>query len=591
MFRAVVGIIPSFIFFLLSVFAQDGLRNPERLWTDSSGRFQVTARLLSQKGKQIVLENSDGKKIAINRDQLSEADQAFLNSLETDPKNPFKAPPTGSKPAVHEKPVEPKPSLDAARRLDDAKDLWRVEVSRAERPNIKPSDIDLPRPQGSRQPHAVNGLLMKVAISDVSGTGPSARTRLMIGDFRTGKLTEFPPQTETAMHPVAILGDGSTIIMVGNGSDRTTSSTDLQAWQTNNGSLMRGPTWTPYEGQPNPAIRFAAAGPDNSLITCSKGGHIVAWEMPGERAMWQLEMGSPPYWHTTYDQRRLAIASATQLVIVDLPEGKVVGSHPLRDLGSIHYPKLSFNPSEDKLYLSSIGRVLILDLRSNQWVQDANVSGVGTSRGAIFCDDEYVLIDGSSLVDWKNGTKVAQYSGFGAPLQAGHFTFVVSDSQMRALDMPIDLKAPAAATAMEETNPGKQASDLVGRWQIAAVDEYGSGNQGRTRSTYRFGPDGTYEVYSTLTVVNKATSEQVYSVTSREQGTWTQRGKEICLTEEKSELINFMSATAEVTRKTFEAAIAEKTPPMNYTIVSPVGKTIKLRDSQGRGTMLLQRVD
>ncbi|WDQ17801.1 SHD1 domain-containing protein [Rhodopirellula sp. P2] len=43
---------------------------------------------------------------------------------------------------------------------------------------------------------------------------------------------------------------------------------------------------------------------------------------------------------------------------VDLLEGKITGSQPLSDLGRIYYPKLSFNPSEDKLYLSSIGRVL-----------------------------------------------------------------------------------------------------------------------------------------------------------------------------------------------------------------------------------------
>jgi hypothetical protein len=63
------------------------------------------------------------------------------------------------------------------------------------------------------------------------------------------------------------------------------------------------------------------------------------------------------------------------------------------------------------------------------------------------------------------------------------------------------------------------------------------------------------------------------------------------MTENESELIQFKSSTPEVTRETFEAAIAEKTPPTYYTIDSQVGKTIKLRDSQGRGTMVLRRVD
>ncbi len=273
MFPAAAGIVPSLIFLLVSVSAQDGVLESERVWTDSSGRFEITAKLLQQKGEQVVLETSDGRKIAISRDRLSEADRAFLKSTETDTENPFKPPSTGSEPAVPEKPLEPNPTLDAAHRLDYSKAVWSVEVPDTEPPGIEPRDIQLPRPQGRRQPHAVNGLLMKAAVSDVSGSGPSAQTRLMIGDFRTGELTELPPETGTAMYPVAILGDGNTIVMVGTGNDGTTSSKDLQSWRINNGSLERGATWTPYGGQPNGAIRFAAAGPDPLPQTERTGRH------------------------------------------------------------------------------------------------------------------------------------------------------------------------------------------------------------------------------------------------------------------------------------------------------------------------------
>lgn len=599
MYRAAVGIVPSLLFFLVSICAQDGIANEERQWTDSTGRFQVKAKLIQQDGRQVVLKTSDGRTIKIPIDRLSQANQVYLQQLKTDAANKPKPLPTESKPAAPETPVDPQQSLDAAPRLDFSKEVWNVDVSASKPSSIKPVDITLPKPQGRRQPHAANGLLLMAAVSDVSGTGPAAKTRLLIANFRTDELTELPPETGTAMHPVAILGDAETIVMVGTGKDTQTTAENLQSWQVKNGSLQRGDIWSPYAGKSNGGIRFAAAGPNNSLLTCSKGGHIVAWEMPSKRAIWQIEMGSPPYWHTTVDQTRLAIASASQLVIVDLPSGQVIGSQPLRELGRISYPKLSFNPSEDKLYLSSIGRVLILDLQSNQWIQDTNVSGVGTSNGAIFCDDQHVLIDGSTLVDWKSGEKVDTYRGLGAPLQAGHFTFVVSDTQLRALDLPlaqtadpsIDLKTTPNPIAMNSNDQGKQSFDLVGRWQIAAEDSYGSGNIGKSRSTYRFAKDGTYEVYSTLTVVNAATNKQLYSVTSREQGTWTLQKNELCLTEIGSELIDFQSTVPAVNRQTFEAAIAEKTPPITYTIVSQIGKTTKLREAKSHSTMVLQRVD
>ncbi|QDT09344.1 SHD1 domain-containing protein [Planctomycetes bacterium K23_9] len=622
MYRVAVGIVWSLTFWLVSVGAQDGLSSSERLWTDSTGRFQVKAKLIRKDPTQVVLKKSDGRTIEIPIARLSKANQTYLKQLKTPAEGDAKPLSTESLIDGPQKPVDSKLSLGSARRLDYSQPIWNVKVASAQSPSNGSRTISLPKPHGRRQPHAINGLFRKAAVSDVSGSGASAQTRLLVGDFRSGELTELPPETGAAMHPVALLGDGTTIVMVGTGKDGTTSTADLQSWRVKNGVLQRGEIWTPYADRRNSTIRFATAGPGNSLITCSKGGHVVAWEMPSRRAMWQIEMGSPPYWHTTEDQSRLAIASATQLVIVDLSDGKIVGSQPLSVLGRISYPKLSFNPSEDKLYLSSIGRVLILDLQSNRWIQDIDVSGVGTSNGAIFCDDKYVLIDGSSLVDWRSGAKVARYSGLGAPLQAGHFTYVVSDTEMRMIDLPLAESAgkPADSSAgqpaksegrpqtiaMDRAQVGsalggsgegnsadinKQAAGLIGRWQIQAEDSYGSGNIGKSRSTYRFATDKTYEVYSTLTVLIAATGKQVYTVTSREQGTWTQQGKEICLTEKESKLVEFKSATSAVTRETFETAIAKKAPPVTYTILSQDAKTVKLGLAGGGGTMVLQRVD
>jgi hypothetical protein len=605
MFRIAIGIIPSLLFCLTFVAAQDNLPSTERVWKDSSGRFQVTAKLIEQVGKKVVLQTSSGRKIEIPSDRLSDADQTYLKNMESASSSPAQPPPSSRSPRTDQpKPIEvsndPEAELDSAPRLKFSNTVWNVKVSDPKSPDFEPNPVALPKPHGNRQAHAANSLLMKAAVSDISGSGPSAQTRLMIGDFRTGQLTELPAVSGTAMQPIAILGDGSTVVMIGMGKDRTTTNEDLQSWDIRDGKVQRGDIWKPYAGQSNPGIRFATAGPDNRLITCSKGGHIVAWQMPQRRALWQIEMGSPPYWHTNADLSQLAIASATQLVMVDLSEGKVTGSKSLSDLGRIYYPKLSFNPSEDKLYLSSIGRVLILDLRKNEWIQDTEISGVGTSNGAIFCDDDYVLIDGSTLVDWKSGAKVDQYSGLGAPIPMGHFACVVSGSELRALDLPLKPvaeKAESPATMAKdktkqpaEAKPAKSASPIVGNWRFELKEAYASGNAGSSRSTYRFDADGTYETYSTLTMLAGNSSKQLYSVTSRERGTWTHKDKELCMTESKSELIEFESSVPAVTRETFETAIAEKSPPICYALVIKSDDLIELQDPQGRGAMTLQRI-
>ncbi|MEM6469636.1 MAG: hypothetical protein AAF802_08695 [Planctomycetota bacterium] len=417
----------------------------------------------------------------------------------------------------------------------------------------------------------------------------------MIGDFKTGELNELPAQKAAAMYPVAILGDDMTIVMAGNGTDGKTSKEDLQSWRVKGNSVDLGTIWKPYEGERDGTIRFAAAGSDNTLLTCSQAGHIVSWQMPSRRATWRLDMGSPPYWHTTLDQRRLAVASRTKLVVVDLPDGNVVASQSLEDLGSIYYPKLSFNPSEDKLYLSSIGRVLILDLIANRWVTDTEVRGVGTSNGAIFCDDQYVLIDGRTLVDWTTGGTADQYSGLGAPLLAGRFSFVVSDNQFRALDLPDDLTTANLKTAESVSSKNSSAMEaetlsIVGQWQINAEDKYATGNVGKMRSTYSFREDGTYGTYATLTMVDGGTGKQLYSVTSHQEGTWTREGDNLCLTEKQSKLVSFKSSTRQATRKQFEDAISMKNPPAYYTISAITETSLKLLDAQG-SVMPLIRLD
>jgi outer membrane protein assembly factor BamB len=52
-----------------------------RLWTDSTGRFKVEARLKGVNKGKAVLEKSDGSVFEISLDRLSSADQAYLRSL------------------------------------------------------------------------------------------------------------------------------------------------------------------------------------------------------------------------------------------------------------------------------------------------------------------------------------------------------------------------------------------------------------------------------------------------------------------------------------------------------------------------------
>ena len=52
-----------------------------RVWTDSTGRFKVEARLKGVNQGKAILEKSDGSVFEISLDRLSSSDQAYLRSL------------------------------------------------------------------------------------------------------------------------------------------------------------------------------------------------------------------------------------------------------------------------------------------------------------------------------------------------------------------------------------------------------------------------------------------------------------------------------------------------------------------------------
>ncbi|MEM6469637.1 MAG: SHD1 domain-containing protein [Planctomycetota bacterium] len=168
--RFVSGILLWPVALAVLAFADDEAASATRLWTDASGRFKVQAELLETNGEKVILQTPAGRRIEISRSRLSEADRAYLKSTEVENENPFQMVPSTPKYQNAEEPQSSTGSLADARVLDHSTEIWKLKVSRPSQADVKPLDIELPRPNGRRQPHAINGLLMKAAVSDVQRT-------------------------------------------------------------------------------------------------------------------------------------------------------------------------------------------------------------------------------------------------------------------------------------------------------------------------------------------------------------------------------------------------------------------------------------
>jgi thiol-disulfide isomerase/thioredoxin len=61
--------------------AQEPLSDSTRVWRDSSGKFEVTAKLQSQNQREVLLLTESGKEIRVKKSRLSEDDLRFLKTL------------------------------------------------------------------------------------------------------------------------------------------------------------------------------------------------------------------------------------------------------------------------------------------------------------------------------------------------------------------------------------------------------------------------------------------------------------------------------------------------------------------------------
>lgn len=64
-------------------------KDEPRLWTDTSGKFQVRARLIEKTASAVRVHTEDGREITVPIERLSETDRDYLQSLAAPADNPF----------------------------------------------------------------------------------------------------------------------------------------------------------------------------------------------------------------------------------------------------------------------------------------------------------------------------------------------------------------------------------------------------------------------------------------------------------------------------------------------------------------------
>ncbi|MEZ6089266.1 MAG: SHD1 domain-containing protein [Pirellulaceae bacterium] len=198
-----------------------------RVWTDSTGRFKITATLVESLDGVVQLRTADGKTLTIPIARLSKADQEFL----TGAANPFALGDTADVPMSEPGAVAGSAGVEAWDEplLIDWKKVrqvipngvagWDVPVVDTQlgfdiaKGQIKKGII----PKESMHSHIAINPRCKRAVVGFSGTlNGKVMSRVTMIDLVSGKSVASQP-LEGHFRPTALLDDGGTVVMVGAG--------------------------------------------------------------------------------------------------------------------------------------------------------------------------------------------------------------------------------------------------------------------------------------------------------------------------------------------------------------------------------------
>lgn len=416
--------------------AQDEMRE----WTDSTGKFKITASLVEVKEGVAWLENKDGERMKIPVSRLSEADQEYLGANE----NPFKM-------AENATPTAPEASSGGVWAESKEVDFESVErlytvnaqdfvdcVPDSAGLGFEPQRVPLPKKENfheGMQKLVINSKLKRgVAAFSCSFGIPKPYTRISLLDLATGRSVHSEP-VEAMMRPLALLDSGAAVLMVGTSDDRKgyERASTLEVWSLKGKKIKRTASWIPF---PNASERFgrttnaeifsAWVVNQDHVLTLSSNGFVTLWNIIGRNAIWHARLNPKNFAiDLSPDRSRLAIYDDRTVMIVDPMTSDVLGATSLPTNARAGWNRIRWSPSCKRVLCSAVGELRVLNVESGEWEHDFKLSDApAATRALSFPDEDFALLDNSLLVHLPSKIKVCQYSGATSIKEVGGESFI-----------------------------------------------------------------------------------------------------------------------------------------------------------------------
>ncbi|MDE0935862.1 MAG: SHD1 domain-containing protein [Mariniblastus sp.] len=450
-----------------------------RKWTDASGTFSVSAKLVSNKDGKIELEKEDGRVITLPLTKLSEKDQTYLQELgkQNSEANPFAGGELNAspKPGNKDRPSEsasstptPKPAIPAITPNLDANEMvlsdkaWTVQPDAAA---VVTSNEKVINFKSGFTKHAFHNRLSGAMLTTDGQTVAAAisnpfekASEIIIADLKTAKAS--PPlrvdSKETTL--LAIAPNGERVVTYNKGSGResgTIAFWDLgdEATQT---AAWKAASFFDRDGLDPSMGRFVD---ENRLLTA--GRRVILWNCETATAIYSFGISATAKPALSATGKQLAVVSGDSVFIVDVNDGKT--------LGKIEPPTrtkfLAFSPNGESLagIDSGSGEIWVWDLVANKLTQELSAPPTMV-KSMVWVGEEYLLINDSNLIDIRLRATVWSYRPTGGSiLKAADSRFwFIGKSKFTPISLPH--KNLAAQTAQLDPddllvlNPGSEVS-------------------------------------------------------------------------------------------------------------------------------------
>lgn len=461
-----------------------------RKWSDASGRFSITAKLLEVSDGVAFLEDEQGKTLKIPVDRLSKADQDFINAGENPFEmvggSPFEAatPPSNNNGsnniggssaggstsnAANASGVNVWDSPSEVNWLS-ANEVPLVAVGGWNVPVPSPGDFGFdPKPTGLAKKADFHEKMHGAIINTVRGRAvigysttfgvPEPVTRLALVDLRSGKAIQTEPVV-AAMRPLALLDNGSTVLMVGLGDDRGKNEkhNELQLWKVNGRTVDRSASWVPFATEPgrfgrNEPVRVMKAEvlSNSQVFMLGGNGRLALFDIFERKPIWYANMNQKNLDFELSSDRSLLAMFNEKTVLAAKPEtGDILGGIAYESQNPAGWNRIRWSPDGSRLLTSSQGDLRVVNIAEGTVEHDVHLAdGVVAMNDLSFPNNEYALLNNSTLVHLPTRIKVCEYQGAGDVKTIGGTSFIALSTDQGGLLVGADFPHPKAAELLE----------------------------------------------------------------------------------------------------------------------------------------------